>query len=58
MLRTAFFALKRDAAPGSDGLTWRTYDAHSGEGDRPFRPKLITDSGDRDHADHGRERPA
>jgi hypothetical protein len=32
--------------------------AHSGEGDRPFRPKMITDSGDRDHADHGRERPA
>jgi RNA-directed DNA polymerase len=27
MLRTAFFALKRDAAPGSDGLTWRTYEA-------------------------------
>jgi RNA-directed DNA polymerase len=28
MLRTAFFALKRDAAPGSDGLTWRTYEAN------------------------------
>jgi alkanesulfonate monooxygenase SsuD/methylene tetrahydromethanopterin reductase-like flavin-dependent oxidoreductase (luciferase family) len=28
--------------------------AHSGEGDRPFRPKVITGSGDRDHADHGR----
>ena len=27
MLRTAFFALKRDAAPGVDGLTWRTYEA-------------------------------
>src|SRR6266849_3374991 len=26
-LRTAFFALKRDAAPGVDGLTWRTYEA-------------------------------
>ncbi|MFZ1415694.1 MAG: group II intron reverse transcriptase/maturase [Defluviicoccus sp.] len=25
MLRTAFFALKRDAAPGVDGLTWRAY---------------------------------
>src|SRR5436190_19053339 len=23
----AFFALKRDAAPGVDGLTWRTYEA-------------------------------
>jgi group II intron reverse transcriptase/maturase len=27
MLRTAFFALKRDAAPGVDGLTWETYAA-------------------------------
>jgi RNA-directed DNA polymerase len=27
MLRTAFFAIKRDAAPGIDGLTWRTYEA-------------------------------
>jgi RNA-directed DNA polymerase len=27
LLRTAFFALKRDAAPGVDGLTWRTYEA-------------------------------
>jgi len=27
MLREAFFALKRDAAPGVDGLTWRTYEA-------------------------------
>lgn len=25
MLRTAFFARKRDAAPGVDGLTWRAY---------------------------------
>jgi len=25
MLRMAFFALKRDAAPGVDGLTWRAY---------------------------------
>lgn len=25
LLREAFFALKRDAAPGVDGLTWRTY---------------------------------
>jgi hypothetical protein len=25
--------------------------AHSGERDRPFRPKVITGSGDRDHAD-------
>lgn len=27
MLRTAFFALKRDAAAGADGLTWRAYEA-------------------------------
>jgi RNA-directed DNA polymerase len=26
-LRMAFFALKRDAAPGVDGLMWRTYEA-------------------------------
>src|SRR5262245_16508078 len=26
-LRMAFFALKRDAAPGVDGLVWRTYEA-------------------------------
>ncbi len=27
LLRTAFFALKRDAAPGVDGLNWRDYEA-------------------------------
>ena len=27
LLRAAFFALKRDAAPGVDGLTWRDYEA-------------------------------
>ncbi len=27
MLRTAFFALRRDAAVGVDGLTWRAYEA-------------------------------
>ncbi len=32
--------------------------AYSGERDRPFRPKVITDSGDRDHADHGPPGPA
>jgi group II intron reverse transcriptase/maturase len=26
MLRTAFYAMKRDAAPGVDGLTWETYE--------------------------------
>ena len=27
LLRTAFFALKRGAAPGVDGVTWRDYEA-------------------------------
>jgi RNA-directed DNA polymerase len=27
VLRTAFYALKREAAPGVDGMTWRTYEA-------------------------------
>src|SRR5215472_5474825 len=27
MLRMAFFELKRDAAPGVDGLTWKAYEA-------------------------------
>jgi len=27
MLRTAFYAMKRDAAPGVDGMTWETYEA-------------------------------
>jgi retron-type reverse transcriptase len=27
LLREAFFALKRDAAPGVDGVTWRDYEA-------------------------------
>src|SRR5216110_2141557 len=27
LLREEFFALKRDAAPGVDGMTWRTYEA-------------------------------
>jgi RNA-directed DNA polymerase len=27
LLRTAFFALKRQAAPGVDGLTWQAYEA-------------------------------
>jgi group II intron reverse transcriptase/maturase len=26
MLRTAFYAIKRDAAPGVDGVTWETYE--------------------------------
>jgi RNA-directed DNA polymerase len=27
LFRESFFALKRDAAPGVDGLTWQTYEA-------------------------------
>jgi len=27
-LRTAFYALKRKAAPGVDGMTWRDYEAY------------------------------
>src|ERR1700730_5655939 len=27
MLRTAFYAIKRDAAPGVDGMTWEAYEA-------------------------------
>src|ERR1700686_1954202 len=27
MLRTAFYAIKRDAAPGVDGVTWQDYEA-------------------------------
>ena len=26
MLRTAFYAMKRDAAPGVDGMIWKTYE--------------------------------
>ena len=26
MLRMAFYAIKRDAAPGVDGMTWQTYE--------------------------------
>src|ERR1051325_2120652 len=26
MLKTAFYAIKRDAAPGVDGMTWQTYE--------------------------------
>jgi putative transposase len=32
--------------------------AYSGERDQPFRLKVITDSGDRDHAVHGPRGPA
>src|ERR1700738_2874531 len=29
-LRTAFYALKRKAAPGVDGMTWQDYEPNSG----------------------------
>jgi hypothetical protein len=38
-------------------LSWHI-SAYSGERDQPFRLKVITDSGDRDHAVHGRQSPA
>ena len=41
LLRMAFFALKRDAAHGVDGLTWRDYEAD-------LEPRL-TDLHDRVH---------
>ena len=28
LLRTAFYAMKREAAPGVDGMTWETYEEH------------------------------
>ena len=34
MLRTAFYALKREAAPGVDGLTWQDYEADFDPGSR------------------------
>jgi hypothetical protein len=30
LLRLSFFALKRDAAPGADGVTWQDYEAKIG----------------------------
>ena len=45
-------------AAAADQARFRSTGAHSGEGDQPFRLKVITDSGDRDHADHGRQSPA
>jgi len=39
------------------GLHAHAQPAHSGERDQPYRLKMITDSGDRDHADHGRQKP-
>jgi hypothetical protein len=35
---------------GANGWAMTPSGAHSGDCDRPFRPKVITDSGDHDHA--------
>jgi hypothetical protein len=42
LLRMAFYALKRDASPGVDGLTWRTYEAD--------RDRDLTDLHSRGHS--------
>src|SRR6201996_5082732 len=49
----------RDAAAalGIEIIPLPGYSAHSGEDDQPFRPKVITDSGDRDHAVSRTARP-
>jgi hypothetical protein len=32
LLRDSFYALKREAAPGVDGMTWKEYGTDLGEG--------------------------
>jgi len=44
MLRTAFYAMKRDAAPGVDGMTWGTYEEDL---DRRIEDLPRGDAGDR-----------
>jgi hypothetical protein len=41
LFREAFFALKRDAAPGVDRLEWRTYEADLGPSLTPSKTKRI-----------------
>jgi RNA-directed DNA polymerase len=50
LLRMAFFALKRNAAPGVDGLTWQDYEAD-------LEPKLV-DLHDRVHRGAYRAQPS
>src|SRR5689334_11394132 len=50
LLRVAFFALKRDAASGVDGLTWRTTRQSSSQGSRT---RTLGSTGERT----GRSRP-
>ena len=42
--------LSRDLLPAEGIKRQKRTTAHSGDCDRPFQPKMITDSGDRDHA--------
>src|SRR5580704_3316548 len=50
MLRTAFFALKRDAAAGVDGVTWQDYEADL--------DRRIEDLSDRVHREAYRAQPS
>ena len=50
MLRTAFYALRRDAAPGADGLTWQDYESDLG--------RKIEDLHDRVHRGAYRAQPS
>jgi len=52
MLRTAF-ALKRDAAPGIDGLTWQTYEVDLVAGSRTCINGSIEERTGRSHHDVG-----
>ena len=42
MLRTAFLALKHDAAPGVDGLTWQAYEADLDRRIKDLRERVHT----------------
>jgi hypothetical protein len=42
-------ALIRELRNTIDYDHWPGFPAYSGDGDRRFQPKVITDSGDRDH---------
>ena len=56
LLRTAFFALKRDAAPGVDGLTWRDYEADLDRGSRTCTHGSIGERTGRCHRGDGTSR--
>jgi hypothetical protein len=44
LLRKAFFALKQDAAPGTDGKIWQDYAADYGEDLELRTPRTLTES--------------